>query len=110
MAVHAEARPKWTQGVIPRAARRVLLQMSIEQAMPADWFAACRPRGVCDVLGPDDADGVVGGGLYRRYADFRRALVFDPTALGASVSIHFFAQSPIASTAAASSRPFFVRA
>jgi hypothetical protein len=65
---------------------------------------------VCDVLGPDDADGVVGGGLYRRYADFRRALVFDAAALGASVSIHFFAQSPIASTAAASSRPFLVRA
>jgi hypothetical protein len=39
-----------------------------------------------------------------------RRLSLAAAGAGASISIHFFAQSPIASIAAASSRPFFVSA
>jgi hypothetical protein len=59
-----EARPKCTNGVIPRAAGRILLQMSVEQAMPgrlARWLSAAEP----------DWDAVYADQLPRVYNFFR---------------------------------------
>ena len=64
MPVHPEARPKWTNGVIPRAPRRIFLQMSVEQAMPGRlvrWLSAAEP----------DWDAVYADQLPRVYNFFR---------------------------------------
>ena len=56
--------PKWTNGVIPRAAGRILLQMSVEQAMPGRlvrWLSAAEP----------DWDAVYADQLPRVYNFFR---------------------------------------
>ena len=62
--VHPEARPKWTNGVIRRAPRRIFLQMSVEQAMPGRlvrWLSAAEP----------DWDAVYADQLPRVYNFFR---------------------------------------
>jgi len=64
MPVPPEARPKWMNGVIPRAPRRIFLQMSVEQAMPGRlvrWLSAAEP----------DWDAVYADQLPRVYNFFR---------------------------------------